>query len=286
MLGNSTIIIPSSGIENLLSFPSLFILILSSLASTVRKLLGPQTDLQLEGREQRAGARLSEPRIGELPRINSKMYQPQYFLFSLLAIFSTSNAWLYSTTNVDLSSPPPITVGDEVVDGQKVPNYNTSPWPCADYPVPGNVTRTPFPIFGGRFSFSLTNNSVGSLPNFQYEGDAYFGQVSLGDGTYSGASNNDDGGNSGFGYIDTYTWSDFSTSQDCSWEVEVVRVISEALGKDVDELTVADVVGLNATVGMRIVLFGPNPLVTDQGTANNAIEQMYQVCRDAVSFYV
>jgi len=194
-------------------------------------------------------------------------------LFSFLTILPTFHAWQFSTTNVDLSSPPPINIGDSVVNGKPLVNYTTdiTGWPCYNYPVPANVPRTPFPISGGKLSFTLTNNSVGSLWDYQYIGDIYLGQISLGDGTYSIASQ--DPTNIGFEYVDTDVWDDFSTGPDCSDTIDVMGAISRALGEDV---TAASVVGMNATFGMRIVLFGPNPLVTDMVLDDDNVEEMYQ----------
>lgn len=199
--------------------------------------------------------------------------------FSLLAILPTFHAWKFSTTNVDLSSPPPINIGDSVVNGIPLANYSTNitGWPCYNYPVPANVPRTPFPIFGGKLSFTLTNTSVGSLWDYQFIGDIYLGQISLGDGTYSTTSLDPSSDmNTGYEHVDTDVWDDFFTEPDCSGNIDVVGAISSALGKDV---TAASVVGMNATFGMRIVLFGPNPLVTDMVLDDHNVEEMYQVRR-------
>ncbi|KAE9368205.1 hypothetical protein N431DRAFT_560703 [Stipitochalara longipes BDJ] len=209
------------------------------------------------------------------------MYQPQYIsalLLSFLTSFSTSNAWVFSTTNVDLSSPPPIDSGDTVINSIPQPDYTTGiAWPCYHVPVPDNVVRTPFPIRGGRFSWTLTNNTVGSLWNYQYLADTYFGDFSLGNGSYSTPSNSN-GGNSGYGWVENYEFDDFSTGPYCSDPVDVVEVVSQAFGKyeEVEYLTARDIVGMNATVGVRIVLFGPNPLVTDTILDDENIEEMYQ----------
>jgi hypothetical protein len=212
--------------------------------------------------------------------VSSQMYQLQYFsalLPPFAAIFSTSNAWQYSTTNVDLSSPPPINIGDSVVNGQVLANYSTgnTAWPCYNYPVPQDVIRTPFPVSGGRFSFTLTNNTVGSLHDHEYIGDIYIGQISLGDGTYSTASQAEGGMNTGYWGADVYVWKDFSSGPDCSEPVDVVGVIGNALNKN--DLTATNVVGMNATVGMRIVLFGPNPNLLYLDLEDYNVEEMYQV---------
>jgi hypothetical protein len=209
------------------------------------------------------------------------MFQPRYFsalLLSFLTSFSTSNAWLFSTTNVNLLSPPPIYSGEAVIAGKQQVNYTTSSsWPCYDIPVPNDVVRTPFPVRGGRLSWTLTNNTAGSLSDYQYVADAYFGELSLGNGSYSTASEAP-GGNSGFGYIDTYVFDDFATGPDCTDLVNVVEVVSAAFGdsEEVEWLTVRDIVGMNATVGVRIVLFGPDSLSTDLLVEDANVEEMYQ----------
>jgi hypothetical protein len=217
----------------------------------------------------------------ERPRIFTMFPTPHFsaLFFSLLAILPTFHAWQFSTTNVDLSSPPPINIGGSVVNGEVLANYTTSltGWPCYNYPVPADVSRTPFPISGGRLSFILTNSSVGSLWDYQFIGDIYLGQISLGDGTYSTTSLDPSSDmNTGYDIVDTEVWDDFSSGQGCSDPYDVVGAISNALGKDV---TAQSVVGMNATFGMRIVLFGPNPLVTDMVLDDNNVEEMYQVRR-------
>jgi len=210
------------------------------------------------------------------------MYQPQYFsalLFYFLSSFSTSNAWLFSTTDVNLLSPPPINSGEGLINGKPQPQYSDgTAWPCHGIPVPNDVFRTPFPIRGGRFGWTLTNNTVGSLWDYQYLADTYFGDFSLDNGSYTIASNANSG-NSGYGWIDNYPFGDFATGPDCTDPVNVVEVVSGAFGKndELEWLKEGDIVGMNATVGVRIVLSGPNPLITQALVDDETIEVMYQV---------
>ena len=78
---------------------------------------------------------------------------------------------------------------------------------------------------------------------------------------------------------------DFTTGPDCTDPINVVEVVSHAFGKyqEVEWLTARDMVGMNATVGVRIVLFGPNPLITDSIVDEENIEEIYQVCDVALT---
>ena len=209
------------------------------------------------------------------------MHRPPYIsslLLHLVVVIPTLQAWKFSTTSVHLSSPPPLNSGDAALNGTPLENYTTSvtSWPCYNYPVPDDVFRTPFPVRGGRLSFILTNNTVGSLSDYQFIGDMYLGQISLGNGSYSTAAMNKNSGEiEGYWFIDTYVWDDFSSGPDCSDPVDVWEAISNALGEP--GISTADLVGLNATFGMRIDLFGPNPLVTQMVDDDRNVEEMYQV---------
>lgn len=56
---------------------------------------------------------------------------------------------------------------------------------------------------------------------------------------------------------------------------DAVALVSKALGR---QFEVTDSVGMNATFGVRIVLFAPNPLITDEEVVDDYNqEEMYQV---------
>ena len=127
----------------------------------------------------------------------------------------------------------------------------------------------------GAFTYTFANTSIGSLADYEYDIKSYIGQISLGDGTYTAASqassNNE---NTGFTYLDTQVWNDFSSGLDCSQKFNYTAFVGEALGKDVTE---KDLVGLNATFGLRIVLFGEDPKYPNVGVQDYNQEEMYQV---------
>lgn len=197
-------------------------------------------------------------------------------IFCAFALVQGLQAWQFSTTTVNLLFPPPLRLGEELVNGNALPNYTKSPWPCNDVPVPADITRSPFPISGGRIAFSLFNNTPDSLLDYQYQADFYLGQISLGNGTYSTASQDPVSNyNEGFAWIGGATWRGISTGQDCSDPIPAVELVAEALGRDAGELiqtTGLDLRGLNATIGVRINLFGPYT------SGDENIEEMYQVC--------
>lgn len=121
----------------------------------------------------------------------------------------------------------------------------------------------------------MTNDSVGSLKNYEFIGTTYIGEISRGDGTYTTTIPDASGGlNLGYYWSDDYVWRNFESGPDCSEPVHVVPVVSEALGKG---LTAEDLVGMNATIGMRIVLFGPTPDSPYVDFADYNYEEMYQV---------
>ena len=196
-----------------------------------------------------------------------------------LAFLPAIHAWLFSTTNVNLAYPPPRNSGYQVENNTKAAGYSDSVWPCIDVPVSANrsIARVPFPISGGRISYALTNTSVGSLKDSQYIANSYLGEVSLGDGTYSTiAPPHSAGLNWGYQSADVQVFDDFSTGPTCSNPWNVLGLVTDALGKSDGELTAEDLVGMNATIGVRIVLFAPNPnypmLVNDWTQ-----EEIYQV---------
>jgi len=173
--------------------------------------------------------------------------------FSVLTILPTLHAWKLAPTNVNLSSPPPINVGDSGIinySPNTLPSTGGTAWPCYSFPVPQDVSRTPFPISGGRVTFTLNNASIppgAAMTGYHYTADIYLGQISLGDGLYTAASQ--DPGNAGYSYLDQEVFSDFPTGQACSRVIDVVGAISSVLGYNV---TAARVAGMNATVGVRM----------------------------------
>jgi hypothetical protein len=69
--------------------------------------------------------------------------------------------------------------------------------------------------------------------------------------------------NWGYQNADIVVFDDFSTGPDCSDPWDMLELVTGVLGKSDGELAAANLVGMNATIGVRIVLFGPNPRATD-----------------------
>jgi hypothetical protein len=208
----------------------------------------------------------------------AKIYTISPLIFSL-AFLTAINAWTFSTTNVNLVYPPPLNSGYQVENGTKVAGNSDSSWPCIDVPVAENVSiaRVPFPISGGRIAYAFTNTSVGSLKDYQYEAWGYLGEVSLGNGTYTTIGLPGSGMNWGYQSADIEVFDDFSTGPGCSDPWDMLGLVTYVLGEGDGELTAADLVGMNATIGVRIVLFGPNTRVTDMILDDFNQEEIYQV---------
>jgi hypothetical protein len=100
--------------------------------------------------------------------------------------------------------------------------------------------------------------------------------VSLGNGTYTTIGLPGSGMNWGYQSADIEVFDDFSTGPGCSDPFDMLELVTDVLGKSDGELTVADLVGMNATIGVRIVLFGPNPRVTDMILDDFNQEEIYQ----------
>jgi hypothetical protein len=186
---------------------------------------------------------------------------------TLSALASHVGAWDYSV-QVNLAWPP---VGHEeyvTLNGTWTGSHGQNdPFaPCANVPIAPDQKRTPFPTTGGRLQFDTVNNTK-TLQDFNYIIDPYFGQISADttQGYWRGA------------YIDTYVYEDFNTSSYCSpdpvdFAINATDLISGAMAATpgVRAMLTADpvlnIVGMNATVGVRMVLF--------HGDVN--VEEMWQ----------
>jgi hypothetical protein len=198
--------------------------------------------------------------------MGSSRYPPLILIASLL--LPTCHSWTFSTTNINLLYPPPLNSG-YITENDTVVGP-TLGFPCGNIPVDLSQARVPFPISKGSFTYALSNTSVGSLNNYEYMIDPYIGQISLGNGTYSSSNTIQDG----YANIDTEVLKDFQSGQRCSDPFDVVALVSEALGRKVDD---SEVVGMNATFGLLIVLFGPSKGYPALDDFNQ--EEMYQVRR-------
>jgi hypothetical protein len=199
------------------------------------------------------------------------MMMPLLTIIIIVFLVPTCMSWTFSTTNLNLAYPPPGNSGYAVENGKQVgPDVL---FPCGAVPVDPSQSRFPFPISSGAFTYSLANTSVGSLKDYAYYVMVYLGQISLGNGTYSSSQA---GINAGFSYADTEVWKDFATGCQYSSDFDAVPLVNQALGT---QFEVGDLVGMNATWGVRIVLFAPNPLVTYQVLDDINQEEMYQVSR-------
>jgi hypothetical protein len=186
---------------------------------------------------------------------------------TLLALATKIRAWDYSV-QVNLAWPP---VGHEeyvTLNGTWTGSHGQNdPFsPCANVAIAPDQKRTPFPSTGGRLQFDAVNNTK-TLQDFNYNINPYFGQISADttQGYLRGA------------YIDTYVYKDFNTSSYCSPDpvglgINATDLISGAMAATpgVRAMLVAspvlDIVGMNATIGVRMVLFD----------LDNNVEEMWQ----------
>jgi hypothetical protein len=211
-------------------------------------------------------------------------YSPPFVIAFLcvIACFPAVRAWTFSTTDVNLTAPPP-QVLDYVVENMQwvgAHGQGDSAMPCEEIPVPENVRRTPWPITGSRLTYSLINDTVGSLKYAEYMSNVYLGQISLGNGSYSTSLQRP--GNFGFQNSGQDTFRDFQTGQDCSDIIDVPQLIADSVGKTTEEVNNAGIEGMNATFGLRMILFTPNPDRKYNPLADYNMEEMYQV-RDFIS---
>jgi hypothetical protein len=183
---------------------------------------------------------------------------------SLLALSSVIVAWDYPV-QVNLAWPSINHQEYVTLNGQWTGGHsqNDPAIPCANVVIPANQARSPFPTTGGRLQFN-TINDTGTLPGSEYTITPYFGQIS-GGGSLQGAP------------INAWVFTDFSTSSDCLPDsgpgINATSLISQAIasapGVDVDSSPVPslNIVGMNATIGIRLGLFDNN---------DNKIEEMWQ----------
>lgn len=171
-------------------------------------------------------------------------------------------SWTYSA-GVDIAWPPLTKEGYLTIDSKKVDDRATPDFPCAYEPLTGDEPRVIFPVTGGQLQWNLTN-STGGFAGYQFMISIYIGQISTGKSEYHNES----------AYLTEDVWDDFPTRLECGGEtINATTLINNALNTDYND---ADIVGMNATFGMRSVLFGPPGYHYPSTTVFN-IEEMYQV---------
>lgn len=195
------------------------------------------------------------------------------------SLSSSVNAWIDSNIGVNLSYPPLENYGNSITNGQVLPNSTTdiTGWPCHSWPLPASnpVLRVPF-FTSGRVTFALKNDTVGSQQGFDYSVYPYIGEIGFGNGTYTVPSLGKANGMQEGYYFDGATgYSSLQDKTEC-FQWDMPKAVTRALGLD-KPLTAADLVGMEATIGVRIVSAGPAKTTVDTLYVPNAVEEMYQV---------
>ncbi|KAL5324657.1 hypothetical protein ACEPPN_009205 [Leptodophora sp. 'Broadleaf-Isolate-01'] len=142
-----------------------------------------------------------------------------------------------------------------------LPTYNDDFFPCSKEPVDSSTPRVLFPITGGRFQFNLTNTT--DLITYKYIGSIYIGQLSGDTTPFRNASE----------YITTYYWEDFRTGPDCGETVNLTQHVNDAYNRE--DISERDIIGINATIAIRNVLFSTDDYYDYPADVYN-IEEMYQ----------
>jgi hypothetical protein len=173
-------------------------------------------------------------------------------------------SWTSSVgVGVDLACPPLIKEGYITINSQLVGDDNVSQFPCTDEVLTGNEPRVIFPVTGGQLQWNLTN-TTGSSPDYYFVINLYIGQISADTSQFRNQTK----------YITTDVWKDFITRTECGGEtLNATKLINAALNKNFGD---KDVVGMNATIGTRSVLF-TSAYDYDYPADIYNIEEMYQV---------
>jgi hypothetical protein len=179
----------------------------------------------------------------------------------LLSFVQTCFSWTHSTT-VDLAWPPIYNQGYVTINSTIIGNLNTDFFPCSREPVNESIPRIIFPTTDGRLQFNLSNTT--DLITYKYIGDIYLGQ-------FSGDTTPDHNATAG---IVTYVWKNFKSGPDCGEPMNVTRLVNKAFNRD--DISERDIIGMNATFGVKIVLFSTDPYYDYPRDIYN-VEEMYQV---------
>lgn len=182
-------------------------------------------------------------------------------VLALSLFIQTCLSWTFSTT-VDLAWPPFKAEIYATMNSTVLPTYNDDFFPCSKEPVDSSTPRVLFPITGGRFQFNLTNTT--DLITYKYIGSIYIGQLSGDTTPFRNASE----------YITTYYWEDFRTGPDCGETVNLTQHVNDAYNRE--DISERDIIGINATIAIRNVLFSTDDYYDYPADVYN-IEEMYQV---------
>ncbi|KAL2073877.1 hypothetical protein VTL71DRAFT_11203 [Oculimacula yallundae] len=189
-----------------------------------------------------------------------------YRLLLVSLLLQPCLSWSHGTT-VDLAWPPLAAESYGTINSVEQPTYNNDFFPCSNQPIDSSTPRVVFPVTGGRLQFNLTNTT--DLITYKYIGSIYIGQFS---GDTAPARNASE-------YITTYAWKDFRTSPDCGETVNLTRYVNEAFemvaGEEDTNINERDIIGMNATIAIRNVLFSTDSYYDYPGDIYN-VEEMYQ----------
>lgn len=187
------------------------------------------------------------------------MHPLQAIILPLLAPFCLG--WTFST-GVDLAWPPLTNEGYITIDS-KVVGDDGPLFPCSNEVLTGNEPRVIFPVTNGQLQWNLTN-STGALSDFYFVISIHLAQISADTSEFHNQT----------AYVDNEVWKNFTTGEECGGEsIDATSMINKALNTTYSH---TDIVGMNATFGLRSVLFSTDlsyPYPSD--VAN--IEEMYQV---------
>jgi hypothetical protein len=176
-------------------------------------------------------------------------------VLALLTLPSPTVSWTYSTY-VDLAWPPLEHREYETMNSHVVGTHgdNDPIFPCGNVPVRPDQKRVPFPTVGGHIQMNQVNDT-GALAEHNYLVIPYFGQISGDTSLGENKTRN----------IGSYVFKNFSTGPDCTPEeyrgdypFNNTKVISLAIASWPDQPEdgpMLDIVGWNATLGLRVVLF-------------------------------
>ncbi|KAH7356376.1 hypothetical protein BKA65DRAFT_592002 [Rhexocercosporidium sp. MPI-PUGE-AT-0058] len=183
-----------------------------------------------------------------------------YIALFLSLFIQTCFPWTHSTT-VDLAWPPLKAQAYATINSTVLPTYNDDFFPCSKQPISSSTPRVLFPVTGARFQFNLTNTT--DLITYKYIGSIYIGQISGDTTPFHNASE----------YITTYSWKNFSTGPDCGETVNLTQHVNEAFNRE--DMSEHDIIGRNATIAIRNVLFSTDDYYDYPVDVYN-IEEMYQ----------
>ncbi|KAF8851825.1 hypothetical protein BDZ45DRAFT_765417 [Acephala macrosclerotiorum] len=169
------------------------------------------------------------------------MYLLQAVFLSLLAPFCLG--WTFST-GVDLAWPPLTNEGYITIDS-KVIGDDGSLFPCSNEGLTGKEPRVIFPVTGGQLQWNLTN-STGELSDYYFVINIHLAQITADTSEFHNQT----------ACVDNEVWKNFTTREECGGEsINATSMINKALKTNYNDV---DVVGMNATFGLRFVLFSSN----------------------------